>query len=157
MLFSSTGEVYIHCQCMYLCIECFILTMSYCRQGYCNRAKGQWCYIAENVNGRKVDAQTVCPDSVRSSVHTGRRDPYKMICRCRNKNYLGFGQRLLVKHPHQRLPHLQSPTESPWRLARLWGMVSVSTHAGTRGAAPLSGWSTCLKSVNKLKQMENGI
>lgn len=37
-----------------------------------SHSKDQWCYIAEYVNGRNVEAQTACPDSVRSSVHTGR-------------------------------------------------------------------------------------
>ena len=30
------------------------------------------CYIADTVNGRKVEAQTACPDSVKSSVFTDR-------------------------------------------------------------------------------------
>ena len=47
-------------------------------QGNCNGAgarnhtEDRWCYVAENVNGRKVEAQTACPDAVRSSVHTQR-------------------------------------------------------------------------------------
>ena len=67
-----------------LSIRRFILFVAYkfvvldirAGQGNCNGAgakdhtEDRWCYIAENVNGRKVKAQTVCPDSVRSSVHT---------------------------------------------------------------------------------------
>ena len=59
-------------------LSCLIMLDTRAGQGNCNKAgakshsKDQWCYIAEYVNGRKVDAQAACPDSVRSSVHTGR-------------------------------------------------------------------------------------
>ena len=47
-------------------------------QGNCNAAgarshtSDRWCYIAQELNGRWVEAQWACPDAVRSDVYSGR-------------------------------------------------------------------------------------
>ena len=32
----------------------------------------RWCYVAEDVGGKWVEAQWACPDAVKSDVHSGR-------------------------------------------------------------------------------------
>ena len=67
---SSSSSSYSDCQCDYL--------FNRAGQGNCNAAgarshtSDRWCYIAEDLNGRWVEAQWACPDAVRSDVHTGR-------------------------------------------------------------------------------------
>ena len=66
----SSCSSYPDCQCDYL--------FNNAGQGNCNAAgarshtQDRWCYIAEEVNGRWIEAQWACPDAVRSDVHHGR-------------------------------------------------------------------------------------
>ena len=63
-------SAYPNCQCDFL--------FNKAGQGNCNEAgakshtSDRWCYIAEDVNGKWVEAQWACPDAVRSDVHSGR-------------------------------------------------------------------------------------
>ena len=69
---SSSASSYPDCQCDYL--------FNSAGQGNCNAAgarshtSDRWCYIAEDVNGKWIEAQWACPDAVRSDVHSGRSE-----------------------------------------------------------------------------------
>ena len=68
----SSASNYPDCQCDYL--------FNKAGQGNCNAAgarshtSDRWCYIAEDVSGRWIEAQWACPDAVRSDVHHGRSE-----------------------------------------------------------------------------------
>merc|ERR1711915_149099 len=63
-------SAYPNCQCDYL--------FNKAGQGNCNESgarshtSDRWCYIAEDVHGKWVEAQWACPDAIRSDVHSGR-------------------------------------------------------------------------------------
>jgi len=69
---SSSGynaAAYPNCQCDYL--------FNSAGQGNCNigassHTSDRWCYVATDVNGKWVEPQWACPDSVQSDVHHGR-------------------------------------------------------------------------------------
>ena len=67
---SQSQPAHPDCQCDYL--------FNRAGQGNCNAAgarsltSDRWCYVAQDINGRWVEAQWACPDAVRSDVHSGR-------------------------------------------------------------------------------------
>ena len=72
---SQNHAIYPDCQCAKLDVSAGQRQSEAEGAGVSSHAQDRscyMCYIADNVNGRKVEAQTACPDSVRSSVFTGR-------------------------------------------------------------------------------------
>eukprot|EP00092_Neocalanus_flemingeri_P013331 GFUD01014372.1.p1 GENE.GFUD01014372.1~~GFUD01014372.1.p1 ORF type:complete len:232 (+),score=37.99 GFUD01014372.1:160-855(+) len=65
----NSASSYPNCQCDYL--------FNSAGQGNCNigassHTSDRWCYVSTDVNGKWVEPQWACPDSVQSDVHHGR-------------------------------------------------------------------------------------
>jgi len=66
---SVSASAYPNCQCDYL--------FNSAGQGNCNigarsHTSDRWCYVSTKVNGKWIEPQWACPDSVQSDVHHGR-------------------------------------------------------------------------------------
>merc|ERR1719481_718892 len=66
---GNNAAAYPNCQCDYL--------FNSAGQGNCNvgarsHTSDRWCYVSTDVNGKWVEPQWACPDSVKSDVHHGR-------------------------------------------------------------------------------------
>lgn len=66
---GNNAASYPNCQCDYL--------FNSAGQGNCNvgarsHTSDRWCYVSTEVNGKWVEPQWACPDSVKSDVHHGR-------------------------------------------------------------------------------------
>jgi len=66
---GNSAASYPNCQCDYL--------FNSAGQGNCNvgarsHTSDRWCYVSTEVNGKWVEPQWACPDSVKSDVHHGR-------------------------------------------------------------------------------------